>query len=102
MNEQAFDDLYKEFVNTGYRGSKADFKVLLQTNPNAFSDGYGAFTSTGYKGSDEDFAKLMGVVNPLKKKTNLKEVWVCLRKMVLRHHQNLMQKLSLLTTTQTK
>jgi hypothetical protein len=68
MNEQAFDDLYKEFVNTGYRGSKADFKVLLQTNPNAFSDGYGAFTSTGYKGSDEDFAKLMGVVNPLKKK----------------------------------
>ena len=68
MNEQAFDDLYKEFVNTGYRGSKADFKVLLQTNPNAFSDGYGAFTSTGYKGSDEDFAKLMGVVNPLKKR----------------------------------
>jgi hypothetical protein len=68
MNEQAFEDLYKEFVNTGYRGSKADFKVLLQTNPDAFSEGYGAFTSTGYKGSDEDFAKLMGVVNPLKKK----------------------------------
>ena len=68
MNEQAFNDLYKEFVNTGYRGSKDDFKVLLQTNPDAFSDGYSAFTSTGYKGSDEDFAKLMGVVNPLKKK----------------------------------
>ena len=68
MNEEAFQDLYEEFVNTGYRGTKADFKVLMQENREAFLDGYNSFTSTGYNGSEQDFATLIGVNVPVKKK----------------------------------
>jgi len=68
MNEEAFQDLYEEFVNTGYRGTKADFKVLMQENREAFLDGYKSFTSTGYNGSEQDFATLIGVNVPVKKK----------------------------------
>jgi len=68
MNEQAFNDLYEVFVNTGYRGAKADFKNLMSTNSDAFNEGFGEFTSTGYNGDADAFAALIGVTNPLKKK----------------------------------
>lgn len=61
MNEEAFNDLYKEFVSTGYNGSPDDFKILLETNPEAFQDGFSSFTSTGYKGTKQDFAELIGI-----------------------------------------
>jgi hypothetical protein len=74
MNEEAFNDLYKEFVNTGYNGSPDDFKILLETNPEAFQDGFSSFASTGYKGTEQDFAELIGISFstedlPVKKKT---------------------------------
>ena len=68
MNEQAFNDLYEQFVTTGYRGAKSDFKNLMSTNPDAFNEGFGEFTNTGYNGDADAFAALIGVVNPLKKK----------------------------------
>ena len=64
MNQQAFNDLYNEFVRTGYKGSPNDFKTLMNTNPNAFNDGYKLFTNTGYNGSKSDFANLIGVNVP--------------------------------------
>ena len=73
MNEQAFDDLYQEFVETGYRGSKDAFKELMSTNPDAFLDGYQSFTETGYNGSQSDFAELLGVVDPTVKKKDQSE-----------------------------
>ena len=72
-NEQALQDLYKEFVKTGYRGSKEDFKGLMSSNDDAFQDGYKSFTSTGYNGNENDFAELLGVTVPVKKKENLQE-----------------------------
>ena len=67
-NEQALQDLYREFVKTGYRGSKEEFKGLMSSNGDAFQDGYKSFTSTGYNGSEDDFAQLLGVTVPQKKK----------------------------------
>lgn len=64
MNEKAFDDLYQEFVETGYKNSKEAFKELMSTNPEAFLDGYQSFTETGYNGSQSDFASLIGVIDP--------------------------------------
>jgi len=61
VNEEAFNDLYKEFVNTGYNGSPDDFKILLETNPEAFQDGFSSFASTGYNGTKQDFAELIGI-----------------------------------------
>ena len=81
MNEEAFQDLYEEFVNTGYRGTKADFKVLMQENREAFLDGYNSFTSTGYNGSEQDFATLIGVNVPVKKKT-FKKIWMAVGKIL--------------------
>ena len=46
-NEQALQDLYREFVKTGYRGSKEEFKGLMSSNDDAFQDEYKSFTSTG-------------------------------------------------------
>ena len=69
MNEKAFEDLYQEFVRTGYEGSKDDFSQLISTNPKAFDDGYGLFKDTGYTGTEDQFAELIGVKKPsLKKK----------------------------------
>ena len=68
MNEQAFDDLYKEFVRTGYRKSKEDFKILMSTNLDAFTDGFNQFVNTGYNGDEAAFAELIGVEVPVKKK----------------------------------
>lgn len=68
MNEQAFNDLYEQFVKTGYRGAKSDFKTLMSTNSDAFNEGFGEFTRTGYNGDADAFATLLGVTNPLKKK----------------------------------
>ena len=100
MNEQAFQDLYEEFVNTGYRGSRADFKELLSSNPDAFNDGFQSFVETGYNGTQDDFATLIGVTNPVKKKDSSQQeggnpIWG----MVLRHFKSLMQRLSLQTMT---
>ena len=72
-NEQALQDLYREFVKTGYRGSKEEFKGLMSSNDDAFQDGYKSFTSTGYNGSEDDFAELLGVTVPQKKKEILQE-----------------------------
>ena len=72
MNEQAFDDLYKEFVRTGYRKSKEDFKILMSTNLDAFTDGFNQFVNTGYNGDESAFAELIGVEVPVKKKKKLK------------------------------
>ena len=66
MNEEAIQDAYGLFVDTGYTGSLGDFKVLLDTNPEAFQDAYDLFVDTGYTGTVEDFSSLMGV----KKKDN--------------------------------
>ena len=64
MNEQAFNDLYEQFVKTGYRGAKSDFKTLMSTNSDAFNEGFGEFTRTGYNGDADAFATLLGVTNP--------------------------------------
>ena len=74
-NEQALQDLYKEFVKTGYRGSKEDFKGLMSSNDDAFQDGYKSFTSTGYNGNENDFAELLGVTVPVKKKRKFTREW---------------------------
>ena len=68
MNEQAFKDLYQEFVKTGYLGTEKDFKILMGTDSDAFNDGFSQFTTTGYNGDADAFAELIGVSNPLKKK----------------------------------
>lgn len=68
MNEQAFKDLYQEFVKTGYLGTEKDFKILMGTDSDAFNDGFSQFTTTGYSGDSDAFAELIGVSNPLKKK----------------------------------
>ena len=73
MNEEAFNDLYQEFLDTGYRGTKEDFKSLMSTNPDAFNDGYTSFTETGYKGSREDFSTLLGLSLPSTKDVEVKK-----------------------------
>ena len=100
MNEQALKDLYEEFKSTGYLGTEADFKILMSTNSDAFSDGFNQFTNTGYNGDADAFAQLIGVSNPLKKKTNqvllLKiKMGNWLRKTFLRLHNHRLSKITL-------
>ena len=49
MNENAFEDLYKLFVNAGYRKSKEDFTLLLNENEQAYNDAFSLFTEAGYQ-----------------------------------------------------
>ena len=61
MNEEALNDAYQDFVDTGYNGSVDDFSELLKSNPEAFKDSYNSFVNTGYNGSEDDFSKLLGL-----------------------------------------
>ena len=61
MNEEALQDSYKLFTETGYNGSLEDYKTLLSENEEARSDAHNLFTETGYKGSLEDFNVLVGL-----------------------------------------
>lgn len=70
MNENAFEDLYKLFVNAGYRKSKEDFTLLLNENEQAYNDAFSLFTEAGYQKGEAEFAELIGIENPLKKKEN--------------------------------
>lgn len=69
MNEQALQDSYKLFTETGYNGSLEDYKTLLSENEEARSDAHNLFTNTGYNGSLDDFNTLVGV-NVEKKNSN--------------------------------
>jgi len=59
MNEEALNDAYNLFVETGYKGSVEDFTSLIQTNEEALNDAYNLFVETGYKGSNNDFKQLV-------------------------------------------
>ena len=61
MNEEALNDAYKHFVDTGYDGTLEDYKVLIGSNPEALQDSFKFFTDTGYDGTIEDFSSLLGV-----------------------------------------
>ena len=61
MNEEALQDSYKLFTETGYNGSLEDYKTLLSENEEARSDAHNLFTETGYNGSLDDFNVLVGV-----------------------------------------
>ena len=61
MNEEALQDSYKLFTETGYNGSLEDYKTLLSENEEARSDAHNLFTNTGYNGSLDDFSTLVGV-----------------------------------------
>ena len=61
MNEQALQDSYKLFTETGYNGSLEDYKKLLSENEEARSDAHNLFTETGYNGSLDDFNVLVGI-----------------------------------------
>ena len=43
MNEEAINDGYKYFVETGYQGTIDDYKTLLNTNGDAVNDTYKYF-----------------------------------------------------------
>ena len=74
MNEEAFKQLYEEFVNTGYDGDRNQFIELMSNNKEAFTQGYDAFVNTGYDGDKNQFAELVGVTVPVEKKKEEVEV----------------------------
>jgi hypothetical protein len=61
MNEEALNDAYKHFVDTGYDGTIEDYKVLIGSNPEALEDSFKFFSDTGYNGTLEDFSTLLGI-----------------------------------------
>jgi hypothetical protein len=61
MNEQAIQDAYNLFVQTGYKGDINAFSNLIKTNPNALNDSYNLFTENGYNGGYDDYKTLVGV-----------------------------------------
>ena len=61
MNEEAINDGYQYFVETGYQGTIDDYKALLNTNGDAVNDTYKYFVNTGYKGTVNDFVTLFGI-----------------------------------------
>ena len=60
MNEEAIQDGYNYFVQTGYNGTIEDYQQLLQENNEAFNDTYKYFVNTGYNGTVEEFQVLVG------------------------------------------
>ena len=60
MNEQAIQDAYNLFVQSGYGKSIDEFKQLMASNPEALNDSYNQFVSTGYRKSIDDFRVLIG------------------------------------------
>jgi hypothetical protein len=61
MNEQAIQDAYNLFVQTGYKGDINAFSNLIKTNPNALNDSYNLFVENGYADSYDDYKTLVGV-----------------------------------------
>ncbi len=61
MNEEAINDGYQYFVETGYQGTIDDYKALLNTNEDAVNDTYKHFVETGYNGTVNDFVTLFGI-----------------------------------------
>ena len=61
MNEEAINDGYQYFVETGYQGTIDDYKTLLNTNGDAVNDTYKYFVETGYNGTVNDFVTLFGI-----------------------------------------
>ena len=61
MNEQAFIDAYNMFLQGGYRGSRDEFRTLIESNPDAMNDSFEIFKSGGYNGSIQDYQVLIGV-----------------------------------------
>jgi len=39
MNEEAFGQLYEQFVQTGYEGGREEFIQLMSSNDEAFTQG---------------------------------------------------------------
>ena len=68
MNDQALQDSYKLFTETGYNGSLEDYQTLLSENEEARSDAHKLFTNTGYDGGLEDFSNLVGIGSTPEKK----------------------------------
>jgi hypothetical protein len=58
-NEEALNDAYSLFQQTGYNGSLNDFITLISTNNEALNDAHKLFVETGYNGSVEDFSSLV-------------------------------------------
>ena len=72
MNEEAIQDAYILFTNSGYSKSIEEFQTLLNTNEEALGDAYNLFTQSGYQKSIVEFEKLMGInAEPVKKKDEL-------------------------------
>ena len=72
MNEEAIQDAYILFTNSGYSKSIEEFQTLLNTNEEALGDAYNLFTQSGYQKSIVEFEKLMGInAEPVKKKRRI-------------------------------
>jgi hypothetical protein len=61
MNEQAIQDAYNLFVQTGYKGDVNAFSNLIKTNPNALNDSYNLFVDNGYNKGYDEYKTLVGV-----------------------------------------
>jgi len=48
MNEEAVQDAYNLFVQTGYNQDINAFKQLISSNPEALQDAFNLFVPTGY------------------------------------------------------
>jgi len=64
MNEQAFKDAFRLFVENGYADGEEDFRKLISENPEALNDSYKLFKANGYGDGIEDFKSLIGVEAP--------------------------------------
>ena len=61
MNQQALNDAYKLFTNSGYNKSIDEFQILLSENPKALADSYALFTKAGYTGNEDSYKELLGL-----------------------------------------
>ena len=61
MNEEALQDAYNLFVQTGYNKDINAFKQLISSNPEALQDAFNLFVQTGYNQNIDSFKGLMGV-----------------------------------------
>ena len=86
MNEQAFIDAYNMFLQGGYRGSRDEFRTLIESNTDAMNDSFEIFKSGGYNGSIQDYQVLIGVApGEVKKKTS--PFWIQLGTLGYRGYQ---------------
>ena len=61
MNEQALNDAFNLFVQSGYDGDINKFVNLISTNPEALRDAHQLFVQTGYDGDINRFKNLIGI-----------------------------------------